>query len=301
MQLDNTRIAVVERGTLEVLDLALHVLRAYARPLLQTLLLLVVPLMIINQLLLGWLVAPVDFSASWTGEDFGRVSRYLINMSLLVFLEAPLASAFATAYLGRAVFLDQPRIGELLREMRSLAVPLIWNLGILRGVLPAWLLVLLIDRESDYSGWEAWLIVLAVCVAGLRAFRPFITEITVLERLPLVRRSVGAMTIGRRSALLHNPAASDLLARWMGTSLVGVLLTLGVYGAFLFASGIILNQWTLSSLLLQFCLPASMWVTTLYLCVVRFLSYLDLRIRHEGWEVELRLRAEASRLATKLV
>ena len=34
--------------------------------------------------------------------------------------------------------------------------------------------------------------------------------------------------------------------------------------------------------------------------VVRFLSYLDLRIRHEGWEVELLMRAEALRLATQM-
>jgi hypothetical protein len=286
---------------LEVMDLALHVLRAYARPLIQTMLLLVAPLMIVNQLLLGWLLEPVDFSASWTGEEFGRVTRYLINMSLLVFIEAPLATLLATAYLGRAVFLEQPRIRELLGEMRSLAAPIAWNHLLLRGVLPAWLLVLLIDRGSDYSGWEASLIVLAVCVAGLRAFRPFITEIVVLERLPLVRKSADTMTVGRRSALLHNPAGSDLLARWMGAALVGGLLTLGIYAVFLFASGIILNQWQLSPLLLQFCLPASMWIAALYLCVVRFLSYLDLRIRHEGWEVELRLRAEASRLASKLV
>jgi hypothetical protein len=30
--------------------------------------------------------------------------------------------------------------------------------------------------------------------------------------------------------------------------------------------------------------------------VVRFLDYLDLRIRHEGWEVELLMKAEALRL-----
>ena len=37
-----------------------------------------------------------------------------------------------------------------------------------------------------------------------------------------------------------------------------------------------------------------------FMAVVRFLSYLDLRIRHEGWEVELLMRAEAQRLAVQL-
>ena len=46
--------------------------------------------------------------------------------------------------------------------------------------------------------------------------------------------------------------------------------------------------------------PAALWLIAGYMAVVRFLNYLDLRIRHEGWEVELRLRAEAVRLASKL-
>jgi hypothetical protein len=35
--------------------------------------------------------------------------------------------------------------------------------------------------------------------------------------------------------------------------------------------------------------------------VVRYLNYLDTRIRQEGWEVELRMRAEAQRLAARIV
>jgi hypothetical protein len=42
--------------------------------------------------------------------------------------------------------------------------------------------------------------------------------------------------------------------------------------------------------------PAVFWLTYLYLSVVRFLCYLDLRIRREGWEVDLALRAEAEQL-----
>jgi hypothetical protein len=35
------------------------------------------------------------------------------------------------------------------------------------------------------------------------------------------------------------------------------------------------------------------------MAVFRFLNYLDSRIRLEGWEIELRLRAEAERLTAK--
>ena len=38
------------------------------------------------------------------------------------------------------------------------------------------------------------------------------------------------------------------------------------------------------------------WIVAVYFSVVRFLSYLDGRIRNEGWEVELLLRAQRARL-----
>jgi hypothetical protein len=49
----------------------------------------------------------------------------------------------------------------------------------------------------------------------------------------------------------------------------------------------------------QLAYPAILWLLAAYFSVVRFLDYLDLRIRHEGWEVELLMRAEALRLAGK--
>ena len=41
--------------------------------------------------------------------------------------------------------------------------------------------------------------------------------------------------------------------------------------------------------------PATLWMVAAYFTVVRFLGYLDLRIRREGWEVELLMRAELDR------
>ena len=44
----------------------------------------------------------------------------------------------------------------------------------------------------------------------------------------------------------------------------------------------------------------SLWVVVGYMTVVRFLNYLDVRIRQEGWEVELLIRAEAQKLSESL-
>jgi hypothetical protein len=51
------------------------------------------------------------------------------------------------------------------------------------------------------------------------------------------------------------------------------------------------DSWTV-----QLLVPIAFWMTAGFSIVVRFLSYLDLRIRQEGWEVELLMRAEAARL-----
>ncbi len=40
----------------------------------------------------------------------------------------------------------------------------------------------------------------------------------------------------------------------------------------------------------------AVWVTVGFTAVARFLAYLDLRIRREGWEVELAMRAEGIRM-----
>ena len=44
----------------------------------------------------------------------------------------------------------------------------------------------------------------------------------------------------------------------------------------------------------------AIWIVMGYSTVVRFLSYLDLRIRNEGWEIELKMRAEAARLTRQV-
>ena len=47
--------------------------------------------------------------------------------------------------------------------------------------------------------------------------------------------------------------------------------------------------------------PLVLWTVAGYFAVVRFLAYVDLRIRREGWEVELVMRAERDRLMRRTV
>lgn len=307
MQLDRTRIAIRERGLLETIDLALLVIRDFAGPIVACALVGIVPLAIVNELLLGGMV---------TIDDEGSVAwfRYIWGMTVLIFLEAPLASAFIVAYLGPAVFMEQRTVRQVIGDVFKQSFPLLLSQGLIRGVLAAWLVYLLTDRLEG-NGWLEgfWMVLICLIAGSLRAFRPYIIEIILLEKNPLLAGKTAAITVVKRSAHLHNAYSGDLFVRWFAVSAVCVALVgLAIYTAVL-TQGFLISNWpfqfsvedgiqgvNLDWFRLHLLYPGCLWVVVAFLAVVRFLSYLDLRIRHEGWEVELLMRAEAVRLGTQL-
>ena len=307
MQLDRTRIAIRERGLLETLDLALHVSREFAGPLMICALLGVAPLMLINYALVGWMVPREMDSDFFPG-------RFIWNMAVLIYLEAPLASVFVVAYLGPAVFLEQKTIRQVAGDVLHYMPQLLLCQGLLRGVLVVWLIDLFLDRLEG-NGWtEGFLmIVLLLWSTGLRAFRPYINEIILLEKNPVFTRQANAITIGKRSSHLHGPYSGDLLVRWFGTAAIALLLVSLALTTAIMLQGVLISDWPIAWTLeppemssnldwfkLEIVYPVCLWLVVMFLAVVRFLSYLDLRIKHEGWEVELLMRAEALRLAARM-
>jgi len=293
VQFDKTTIVVRQRGMLDTLDLSLHVFREYALPLAAAMLLGVVPLMAVNYLLLAWMPSAAD-------EEAWLPWRFVYHLSLQIYLQAPLAGIFATAYLGQAVFLAEPRFRDVVRDVWRMLPRVAWCHLLVRGVLFGWLLLLVLEREEVNWFVEAFLLPLLVAYASsLRAFRPFINEIVLLERNPLTSQSDRIMTVGRRSQMLHGSSGGELFARWLLACLLGGLLILATYGTFYFHVAAPRQDWSQGPLLTHVLLPLAMWIAACYFTVVRFLTYLDARIRQEGWEVELRLRAEATRLTSK--
>ena len=292
--MDNTRIVVRERGILEILDLALHLSRMYAAPLAATLALGVLPLMALNHFLIGWMA-----DVAWE-EEFPF--RFLWNMMCLVIIEAPLASVFATTYMGLSVFHDKPSIWRVVKDVFRLTPRLAFCQLLVRGIGPACLLYLAVSRESDFNVFVEVLAVpaLAIYTVMMRAFRPFINEIVLLEKNPLRGRGETAMTVGRRSALLHGPSGGELFARWILSACIAVLLFGSLYATFHLASSMFLGDPTQGWIMVEIVVPFTMWLVAGYFTVVRFLSYLDLRIRQEGWEVELRLKSEAAVLQSRM-
>lgn len=302
MQLDRTLIAIHERSLLETLDLTLHVVRRYFWPLTVTFAIGAIPLAIVNHLLVGWMMNVEYREGFFYLEESQSIARFLWDMTALVFIAAPLASIFATKFLGDAVFVERPSLWSVLSAVRKLSPRVIWCQLLVRGILASWLLIAVIGRDGNFQpGIEIFLLGGLMCYSGLvRAWRPFINEIVLLECNPLISRDDSVITISKRSSHLHAPSSGDLFSRWVGSAGISVLLTGTVFGTFLFCSGVFFNDWHPGPWMLSTFYPLSLWIIAWFMTVVRFLSYLDLRIRHEGWETELLLRAEAARMAGRI-
>ena len=140
------------------------------------------------------------------------------------------------------------------------------------------------------------LILTSLYILLTRVMRPFVNEIIFLERNPIRSQQTGTITIGRRSSSLHTPSSADMIGRFVMVSVGSIVLVLGVILTVWFGQALATNDWTISQVMVKFFVPLAAWLVAVQATVVRFLGYLDLRIRREGWEVELKVRAAAAEL-----
>ena len=268
MQLDQARIAICERTWLENLDLALHVAGRHGGRLAASALAGIVPLALVNHVLLNSASGDSFYEENWGLTWYWSV--------LLVMIEAPLATAPLTLYLGQALFVDKPKAGRIARDFLSCLPQLL----VLQVLLRAVLIVPVITWIVPYVLW------------------PFLNEVILLERNPLVGRP-GQISTLARNGQLHRGNSGDFFLRGLGTLILAPLLVVALY----------VTQRILLALLLGIeagpaadaaAFQAVLWLVVVYFTVARFLSYLDQRIRNEGWEVELFLRAQRERLTRQI-
>jgi len=185
----------------------------------------------------------------------------------LLFLEIPFATAPLTVVLGDLMF-DVPVTPR--RVARAL----------LRG-LPSLLFTQLILRG-----------ILLFTIVGYLLFPSrfaYLDEVILLERLRWSK------ALGRAAALCRGQEGEYFLA-WLAQVALGVIFVL----CFSIGSDAIVTvlsgdelTWSrpktsgVSGLLFE----AAIWIAVAYFGTFRFLSYIDRRIRLEGWELELRLKA----------
>lgn len=280
MQLDQTRIAIRERSFGDILDLSLRVIRAHAPALCVTWMLGAVPAAALNVWLLRNGVEE-QLEAGVAGDQavlffFGQ-SFWLI---MLLIMETPWVAMFTTLYLGQALFVERPNGRQIaIDALRSLPQMFVFQF-LIRGLLLPWV----ITWPVLYGMW------------------PYLNEIILLERNPLRRthRNTAITSTFGRNQIVHSRNTGDLFGRWILSVALGTALGFSVWLTLWMGWGlfwdVIASDWTTFVIIPQI----AIWTVLGFFTVVRFLCYLDLRIRNEGWEIELKMRAEAERL-TRLV
>lgn len=291
MQFDKTSVGIRERSFIDQIDLAMQMVRRRFRPWALYCGLAAVPMALLNHALLYDLV-DVDY-------DYEMPLRYLWCQTCLILIEAPLVSLFFTPWIGLETFFDRPKLRGLFASVWKAIPSLIVSVLIVRGVGVAWIvaaLALVARQESEETFFAESLLPLIACWGlGVQAIRPYLMEIVLLERPPLRKKSDQA-SLGQRSAMLHNVVAADSFIKSLAMVCLLLPVTISLFGSALFAMGTLTNIWYPTWITWIVLYPLSIWIAVAFASTIRFLAYLDARIRQEGWEVELQIRAEASRL-----
>jgi hypothetical protein len=288
MKFDKTFIAIRDRSILEIFDLSLHVVTDHFKSLFWLLVIGAVPWIALDLWLIGWMTDTQDYQG-----------LYYWVMLMLVVCQAQVGTVLMTHYLGQAMFVGRPGVWATVRNVFKSSPYLWWVHGALRLVVPVALCCLLISA-NDFDaaiGVGALLIPLLVGIGVfVRAFRPFVSEILLLEQTPVSTKDEKQVGFSKRSNALHSAASSDLIGRFMTAAFLSLPLGFACFSMFVTIDSVLNIRANSESSHMPYYWIAALWIIAGFISVTRFLSYIDIRIRQEGWAVELRMRAEGQLL-----
>ncbi len=295
MAFDQTYIAIRRRSILEIFDLSLHVIRDHLVPLLVLWLTGMIPFLLGNWWVTRWMTEDIF--------DTQRTTLYYFTQSLLVVNQAQVGTLLITSYLGQAMFTRRPTINQALLSAIRINPWIIWIQGFLRLVIPVFVVACFLNEQRQQETFVtlySLFIGMVLLGSAIRCLRPFAMEILVLEKTPIRKQPGSQIVYVLRSASLHRAARPELTARFIVLSLFCLPLMVTLLGSLLLVdSALNLHDRTDSSPVLLYW-PIALWLVAGVMAVIRYLSYVDIRIRQEGWEIELRMRAEARRLEQNL-
>lgn len=299
MELDRTEIVIRSRSSLELLDLSLLVVKRHAVMLSIAGALFGLPLLLLDIFLLHWTISEDAILAAEdvTFPEFSIWFNYVAHFCILWCLQLPLATFPVTVFLGAQIFYLPISVSDLLGHLRGLAWRAVWVLGIFRMGIIGFVVLAIIYGTYSMTFWEGiYLFVLFPIAMIVRMMWPFAPEIIGLERCPLRSKDKNEISYSKRRSSLHGPLQGELFGRMLVALFFGTLLLLMLVGTALFVKAIVTGSWQWNWYFYVLVLPAALWLVGIFLAIFRYLSYIDSRIRLEGWEIELRLRAEALRM-----
>ena len=296
MQLDKTHVVIRVRTLAEIGDLALVMIRRYPQALLVGFVLGALPWIIANALLLYWIPLTERQYGLFDEASNAELLRYCGWMALLVFLQTPAAGALMTKYIGEAVFEQELTWSHIFREIRKNFWSLFYVLCIRRLPIPVMILVAMRWQSVADPFMDAVLpIGILVFAAIFRSSKPFTPEILILEQCQVWEKDKHAITAASRANALHSPISSDLTGRFCSVSFLGIWLFMSILYTLVAVRGFLTGNWSWDLFMLLVMYPLSLWMVGAVCVLIRYLNYLDARIRLEGWEVELAIRAETMR------
>jgi hypothetical protein len=242
--IERTLVQIRERSPVDLLDLALVVVRRKPGTLGMAALVGIAPFAAIN----GWLFQ--------SQPDIPPIVPLTLWM-----LEAPFATAPLTVVLGGLMFGQRPTPGRVFASLLKGAFPMVVVHGILRFLLFFWITTKL----------------------------AFANEIILLERGKWWK------ILGRGRDLASGRGGELFLLGFFQVILTYLFATLFFIGMSRIGETMVAEEvtWDLpeSNHFGAWLFQLPIWLATAFFAVARFLTYIDQRIRLEGWEVELRLRA----------
>ncbi len=208
-------------------------------------------------------IAPFYLLNLWLFAIGGEEATWFLGSTLWM-LEAPLATAPLTVVLGGMMFGSRQTPAKVLGSLYRASFRLILLQGFLR-----YLVFFFIPVRMAFAN-----------------------PIIILERGKLWK-------IFSRGGDLANGRGSELVVLWFCQALLTFLFSM----MFLIGVSRIIQVFLAEDLsfeppedlsLASWKIQVPIWIVTSFFAIVRFLLYIDQRIRLEGWEVELRLREVAS-------
>ncbi|MGC4001667.1 MAG: hypothetical protein QM811_00315 [Pirellulales bacterium] len=278
--LNTTLIAIRERGLPEICDLGLRVLRTQFKPLFLAALIGMLPCALFN----WWWLSKLPH------ENMGDRMYYAFGLLLLGWWQLPWATAPLTLVLGQVMFQQRIDFGLLRRNSKPRFPQLAWYMT-LRTLLMPHGLIMAYPRLWDDMAAMLVILFLLWLIPVLRW--SYLTEVILLEKNPWTSKT-GQLTTGQRNKALHGGDSGMVFARGFSLAVLELVLIGMLFFGGWYLYGNIVGEIEITPGLFQFGIPAAFWATQAYMAVVRFLCYLDLRIRREGWEVDLALRSEAA-------
>ena len=271
---DQTYITVRQRTMLETFDIALQVGKEHFVQLALALLVGCAPWMLLNYVILY----------RWQSDDYQGL--FFILMASLVIAQAPLATVIITDLMGAIMFRQKQRLLKSIMNCLRQFGKLFWLHGILRMAIPVTILIAIMLPDWGIEGIVSYVMFVVFGSVGtgllVRASRPFVTEVLLLEKPDWKPPRFGEVCFANRSQSLHGPAFGTVFSQAILVALFGFLLFLSFHGLFS------LRQFVTGNMDLDFWMfpiffQLACWCVAGFMTIVRFLFYIDLRIRQEGW------------------